>query len=811
MTNSSTTFEQYKKLMEPHWKEELVQPAVLLNKSNFFFKKHYEDFALNCLFLNLLDFQIYLVEEVKNNKFFEKSTHNNSEFNNFHFNCPIYDDNYIFRTSENIRYTQNNFFSDVKALKNSKKIQANLLKLFEENPILGYYFWNVTFSNMFGGFFSYKFCNDAKDFLLLFQDNEKAFLQGSLAFIRHNYYFQILFMKSFFVYYQKADNYIQKIQISLMKSIQKLTIQQLEILEIIIDKYPQAFLNEIIIKSIRQWKYSPLFSPTKILFNDEGKCIIIDSLEEIFINDKNHEANIKIFFKPISEAIKLKMTSNEIHLDHLIVNLFYLYPITFLDILIITKIVDNPTSALFFKKNLEHFNSCNIFSKAFYYSFIKRSDLVDIPEKEELDLDMTLVKKWENYQVDCISHNKNPLEFIYNGKLNEDELPFAKVAIMISYNNWKYLDEIKNFLKRETKAFIPFKEIINAQSDFIEILTNHYSSIFFVATDDFISDIKSVYIKNFINVFTKLFSHSFDDEEKYLSEILLLERNIESTKQQQLIEQFNDQITEYKRRSKEEFKKSIEKIKIFIKSDLSTKFNTIFNSNNCEIEIQNEFSYIKKVFRTDYFDNQPPISGMPVIDKLEEACFNQVLKFLKFFVRSNLICEYNKHTIPVHISNETIAMIDLNEIQEELLQRYSFSGIFDYISNFVILLQKQLEYAHSSNNFVGQVFVAVPEINKLLSQFINGQNTPQLLSSLKVGDEVELARMIFGYSFKFRNINSNPQKMTNVFYGFLFAAFDEIKKLIKDVPNLHELYNQFELLLNSLNIDRKNANSESSI
>ena len=122
-----------------------------------------------------------------------------------------------------------------------------------------------------------------------------------------------------------------------------------------------------------------------------------------------------------------------------------------------------------------------------------------------------------------------------------------------------------------------------------------------------------------------------------------------------------------------------------------------------------------------------------------------------------------------------------------------------------------MEYAHSSNNFVGQVFVAVPEINKLLSQFINGQNTPQLLSSLKVGDEVELARMIFGYSFKFRNINSNPQKMTNVFYGFLFGAFDEIKKLIKDVPNLHELYNQFELLLNSLNIDRKNANSESSI
>lgn len=437
MTQSPKTFDDFKKEMQNHWKDEIVPPTDLIKKSEKFYIKHVQDYSINCLFIELLDFQIQLSEEQEN----------------FPFIYPVQEEN-NFAISRNLEeksktISKKNFLDCVDSLIIKDEFKNNLITFLNDNPNFDYYFWNVTFPNIFVGFISSEYCTKAALFLNYFQNDKEIFSKGVLSFITHNYYFKDSFMKSFFINSQNSDlNFEKNIQNSLIKAVQKLTIQQLDTLEILIDKYPEKamemFLEKIIIDNIKFWKYSPLYSPSKI--NGKKERDFLQYIDNQLKKDENHKEKLQDLLNPVFDAIKSKITINEIKIGRIIFDEIHRFAFTFLDILIIQKVTNFQEYAVQMGSLLtDKFDNRFLFKKAFYYIIFSKTESRPIDMRQEVEIpdkikfDVAYFNKWNKFKEDKERNNKNPLEVFYkeeeHNELLEKDPQLALTGIASSYYN----------------------------------------------------------------------------------------------------------------------------------------------------------------------------------------------------------------------------------------------------------------------------------------------------------------------------------------------------------------------------------------
>ena len=264
--------------MEKVWKKEIIDAKDLLQTSQNLFQDNLLNYSINCLFIELLDFQIYLHDSNKFSEFFKNKDSDKKDFLFPLF--PLYDENYIYR---NGYISIGTFKSNVLSI-SQNRLHDKIIEFLDLNSSLEYYFWNVTFPHMFNEFICYENCKSAKNFLDRIEKYEQHFLHGASSFIRHNYLFQNTFMNLFFVYSQESGELSDHIKKALIRSIDKLTIQQLQILNKLKEtkERKEFIIKDIIIRSLKLWKYSSLYSTTKIIFNSEGENNLIETIEAKF-------------------------------------------------------------------------------------------------------------------------------------------------------------------------------------------------------------------------------------------------------------------------------------------------------------------------------------------------------------------------------------------------------------------------------------------------------------------------------------------------------------------------------------------------
>lgn len=758
-------FEWYVDQMKQHYKEEIINAKDLLNKSSHFFENQVYDYSIHCLFMEFLDFQIYFKGRIDeaDQLFFKEQ--NKADIINSLSILPFYNKNYIYH---NNTFNQSFFCNCKDRIINSiSGLQKKIITFLKQNPCFNYYFWNVTFPNMFCHFITEELCKQAKTLLLALLDDEEFFSQGASSFIRHNYYFQDFLMKLFFINSQNYSDPIKCYKKSLKKSIEKLTIHQLDILETFNTKYPtkckEFFINEIIIKGINLWKYSPLYSPSKNLFDNSGECNLLNELNKYFAV----EDNISKFFDSIFKKVKLRITSNNIVIHNLILNTGIKHVATFLDILILAKII-GPTERQqpIVEKYIDKFDPCYFLTKGFIYTqcdnFLRGKEYVESkqPTLHQPSFDQNIVKNWNNYVDECKTHNKLPLEFIsdeqqLNNFIEIHGQEMANVGVQTSYYKLKFLNDVDNFLRDKDIALIPFKAYIESTKHFIQLHSIYYSYTFPFKYENLAKNIKNLYV-NFYK--------------SYFSRLLLTD-----------ITSINEEETNFK------------KIENEIIVELENNFNNIFNTNDGSINnIINEYSRIKTSICSKYYTINNDSYNYSDQDK---KSLNLYPTFLSYITRSQLIITYEDHPLKIEDSNISIFMNSETEIQD--LNKYNSSGIFNYIYYTIktfIDMKDQIR--------LGQFFAFISEMRLLLPQFIEGSNSKYFIEFFGYKNLIEFTRSIFFYSFKFPQFDkisdSQSQNLANMLFMLLRYSFTEIKKLMDDIPDLSVFYDQIKYLMINL-------------
>lgn len=762
-------FKWYVDEMKKHYKEEIINAKDLLNTSSKFFENHVYDYSIHCLFIEFLDFQIYFKGRVDeaDQQFFNEQ--NKSDINLLINSLPVlpfYNKNYVYH---NNMFNQSYFCNSKEKIINSTTgLQKKIIEFLEKNSCFSYYFWNITFPNIFCHFISDEFCKQAKILLLALLDNEVFFSQGASSFIRHSYYFQDFLMKLFFINSQNCSDPIKCFKKSLKKSIEKLTIHQLDILETFNDKYPEKckkfFIDEIIKKGINLWMYSPLYSPSKNLFNDSGECNLLNELDKYF----EVEDNVNKFFDSIFKKVKLRITSNSIVIHNLILDSGIKHVVTFLDILIIAKII-GPTERQkpIVKKYIDEFKPGYFLKKAFIYTqcdtFLRNLDTSNdskYPTLHKTSFDQNIVKNWNNYVDECKAHNKLPLEFIsdeqqLNNFIEIHGQEMANVGVQLSYYKLEYLNNVDVFLRDKDIALIPFKANIESMKHFIQLYSIYYSTTFPFKYDNLAKEIKNIYITFYKSYFSKLLITDMTSINKKDSKFKAIKKDI-------IVE-------------------------------LENNFNNIFNANDESINnIINEYSSIKTSICSKYYRINNASYNFTGQDKKSLSLYPT---FLSYLTRSQLIIAYDDHPLKIEDSNISIGMdIDI-DIQD--FKNYNSSGIFNYIFYTIktfIGMKDQIR--------LGQFFAFISEMRLLLPQFIEGSNSKYLRELLGLENNIELTRLIFFYSIRFPQFEeiSDPesQNMVNMLFMLIRYSFAEIKKLMADIPGLFDFYDQIKYLMSNL-------------
>lgn len=814
MSQSPKTFEDFKKEMKTHWEEEIIAPSSLLGKSANFFIKHIQDYSINCLFIELLDLQIHLSEKHKN----------------FAFIFPIQEENNfaIFRRPEEAKINSINkskFLECVNSLVDQDSTKEKLNTFLKDHPEFDYYFWNVTFPNIFLGFISEEYCTKAASFLNYFQNDKEIFSTGVSSFITHNYYFQDSFMKSFFIYSQNSDiNFEKSIQNSLEKAVQKLTIQQLNALEILIDKYPEeamkTFLDKIIIGSIKLWKYSPLFSPSQI--NGDGEHDLLNYIDTQFKKDANHEENLKNLLNPVFKAVKSKITINKIEIKRIIFNVTHKFALTFLDILILQKVADFKLYTAQMGPLFDKFNDNYLFKKAFYYIIVDKTEgqpedmrnEVKIPDK--IKFDIAYVNQWSKFKEDKEKHNKNPLEVFYKeeelNKLLKKDPQLALTGIASSYYEWLSYRKTKDMLKKESRALIPLKAILESQKSYMEIISTYYSFTFPISHDDFANNLKGLFRDVMRNVILKYVKKKFARSNQYTMSIkanyATLRQKTEANKKKETkettkeIAKINDNIDKLKSSRKTTLEQIVTDFNERLTNEFSQNFDTYFNNKN---GAENLYTFTVDMLTYLYRNYMDPTSVASLTNY--RPSFDKYIEFMRYLSRAYLISSYNDAKVNIVKSTSPIDVTDYEMITNDSFLPYASSGIFNYISAFV----ESLESSEKDSKIpIGQIFAVVPVINKFLKQFVDSQSTAAFMLVNNIPEEKDLAKLIFGYTFKFYTIKKKDdadesstddyEKTTTNFVNFLLTALNELCTFKDRFPYFQELNNEFEFLKENLPI-----------
>lgn len=800
MDKIPTTFEEYKKEMKNHWEEEIISPGQQHKKFVDFFKNQLNDYTINCLFLELSDLQIYLSEQIKENnfnfnEFFQKNNQKVSNINNFPFVYPFQDGSYILKNS----YRPSFIKSDIQLLIKTAAPKVNLVDFIKSNPHFGYYFWNVTFPNIFCGFISHEYCKKAVKFLNLFENERELYLEGVASFINHNYYFQDSFLKSFFLNSQNEsenENAIfEDIQAALKKAVQRLTIQQLDILEKIIDNYPEEartlFLNDIIIRSIKLWEYSPLCSPLKIFSEKKGKNKLISDLQEQFANN---EKELDKFLVPIFESIKSKVTFNDIHLKRLIFNDSHEFTITFLDILIITKVVANDEHTKTYAKFLNNFNNRYFLTKAYRYiqvqtNFKKNFDL--LPKIKRPDFDLNLIESWKKYKILCQQHNKNPLKVFYDESefqsFNEQNPQLAHVGIALSYYDWYASDKTEKVLKMESSALIPLKSINNAQLNFFEIFSHRIALLHPMQNGNFLDNIKDLYINSFKALFSKYLINLFKSNLPNSSLINDYKKKLVKEKRESNKKKIERKINDLIKESNDLFISVLTESENETSQRMKNNFDYLFNHKDSVERISEDFQTELRRFHAEYLHS----NSNTCVGTSNKKSFILLLKYLKYFTRAYLIIAYDEKQMDTKAPNKC-EIPKSNDDMVDSFDMYSASGIFNYINLLMVAYDKE-DFQKTNKAAIGQIFAAVPVLIKYFSPFVVGSNALSFCIRNNIDEPKDIIMLILRYTFDY-NEEVTPEDRINQLRLLLFTAYNVLISFNDSIPFFSQLRQEFEFL-----------------
>lgn len=706
-------YQELKAKLQNYWKEDTVSSETVLKNFYHFFENNHKQSSYEMLFMNLLDLQCHyqkLFASKDPNLTFQKLFGKNEH--TFPFIIPFFNQNFIqnpLGKQVNDQYIQNVIYS----LLNDPNTHDRLKDFLSNNSHMSYYFWNITFPNIFGGFVFFEYCQEAETFLSAFQNEPSIYVPGFFSFIKHNYGFRNSFMENFFMEVQKLvspDH--EQLKVGLQQAFKTaaryLSSSQLSLFKKIIAKYPKEteveFYERIISNSLKFWHYSELFYPNNFLFDSAERCPFLQHLESL----ENKTEFIQPFFTIIEQ---MNETYGETHLVDVFVISQDPLLLTFLDILILSKVTQLPNSPVqsYLDKD-QVFNPRYILTKGFRCCYFHRNKKIKPPsptrEEPTLEpLDPCIVAQWNKHVERCKLHNEFPLAPVYENIIDidlSDSVLYAGLAIT-DYNhnlNEYYETDIKGRLHN----LIPFKQYLRAQNALCHMTSLYWASqCLSIGEPDFdITVDNEIYCRFLSNLLKNLPKHFYSSQNKKIKQefVASLQDNIYHA----LIQ--NDQLNSSYRSDK----------------------NRAYNLSHCYTEILARIT--KKSIKED---RDVIIEFKKYYDYLEELCRGEILCTYRFYKTTisitgethqlneleHSITNLTKSLVAPDLDNDDFDDSELTEQELEFCNNMNSQGLFEYIFGFIKAIETPQFYKDSTVP-LGSIFIGIPVIIKMLDQLFVG-------------------------------------------------------------------------------------------
>lgn len=777
-------FNSIKKEMENVWMNDPINRTELDNNLSRFFINLYEDYSQNCLLIRLLQFQCQ---------------------------CNTIGSSFIVPFYHSRKFT--NIDRIVNALKNSEDTQK-LINFFKrcKNPLINYYFWNITFPNIFGSFFSQEFCEAAFTFLTKFKDDVHIFSKGVISFINHNYLFQNSFLNTFYTLLNRPyknkeepqfygwceynqDRFDNIILIALIEASKQLNSHQIMALNMFIDKYQEEaeklIFSDIIIDSLKNiWPYSSYFLPTEM----------ISDVNEKYINNQQSFTNYQSLLQNFFKEVKSLTAKNEFKMSEL-VSMKESFIITNLDLIIIYAIIGEKIST----------NYPNIQEDSQTLIQIKDNLLVDFmldrcfkyyrldiifphsikPKIQKTKCSESIIQEWQRHEEECKLRNENPLSVIFNNEPIDENVAFY--GLYTSYQQRKSLQDYKTELTQKMGKLIPLQKSVEFQNSMIEMSFLRLTRL--MDSTEFPDSLIMLYINHIKSL---LFTFSM--------EYLISDRELVPLYKTVFEETFNNQYqSDLLLRIKDfTFKKDPSSILIDFSqkffSDLKIKLiGSIPDDMNLNGKNKQEISSAlkKKALRS----TDPKSFSLEMIRKIEFALT------INHFLNNPQKFEINSSYV-----NDTIDFSELKSTFDGLDDK----GVFSYIG--AVCYRLYSEYKTSSNLNIGVFLDSVPNILKMISQFFFKNEIgilnvhPSINASNKVNQIDSFVDCVFEYSLssdkltRYKNlINECKNEKINVLTFYIKAVeyvsvFINENKFNESFSSIHKIIQQIDELRSYLPI-----------
>lgn len=755
-------FLSMKEKMENDWKTDPINEEELDQHFSGFFLKQYENFTQNSLLIWSLQFQ------------------NQCKKIGSPFIVP-----YLRQRNYNLALSFDKFIED----QNIEKFTN-----FFTDPIMTYYFWNITFPNIFGSFFSSEFCKDALTFLTKFINSKDIYSVGVISFINHNILFQSTLLNvfytllnqqctdkndsdvSFYKWCQYDQDQIENIfQIALTEALQQLDSHQIEALNTLFDKYPQKakehIFSDIILYNLKYvWPYSSYFLPNAML----------DSITENYTNNNQPLEDRIAFLDKIIPIAKGLTSKADCHLSYFVsspafinvtnLDLIFIYSLCSKNIFSRYPNIHSDSEQLKQKSGqelIEFMLSRSFKYHRIEYTIIHSIQLKSIPKIKDQEIE----NEWMKHEEQCKHRNEHPLAVIFNDQPIDKKL--AYYGLHKAYHKRINLQEYKDKMANKLGCLIPIQTAMKMQDSMIEMSTIGLSKLIpFDSIPGSLQNLYANYVKNYLFAFVKenLEVKSESDE--------LFDKVYEKV--------FNDQI-------QVELTSKIENIKDFAIGKKASSFLFELYSSFFTM-VQEKFvdslPEDKKNKATFY-------KGLSIRSTLDSKSFEYAFCFIRK-IEYPLIVGYFLNA-PQKFSDEPdntfLDGLDFSEYQRIFDTLDSF-GVFSYIESVCYNLFKEFksDEEKSEVNF-GKLFVSIPTILEMVDQFFYKQNNcvkihPYIKPSFmdfedKTAQNHEFVQLIFKYANSNKNMTVYSDLIKQYDEG-LINAIDFYVKLVNSAYDFFE-------------------------
>lgn len=661
------------------WKEETRSPAQQKNTLFSLFRTLHLNITKKLICLEIFDIHEIILKH-------------SSTFNVTQNQYPIL----FFPIFQELRGKLFNFMDYLKRIHNIKddSIKAAIIPKLNsllQNEDYNFYFWNSTFPNIFGGFIGEEYRERAANLLLALEDNDTYFKQGIISFIKHNYNFQKHFLNNFYMFLRESNgNQVDLIGIvknSLLQSMKTLGTHQLKMLTKLRDKFQNegmnAFLHEVIIDSMKYWRYSPFFTSQDQFFKSSR-------FQEFF--QQIQSLDLTFIFDQIDQ-IQSKMRV-PFHINDAIMNDQDQFNLTVLDIIIVYLINGQQFALNGYQTQVTEINQLkkeHILTEGFRYYLISLTAGEELQyQKEDFPIlnDESLTQRWTHYNQYCVAERKSPMSFVFESNPEElnNDFRFAYYCLCKKVKERRESLTVQKILKPKIATLISVQDYMSTLDYLLSIRSLHFINSFMIINtkEQCLEHIYSLYPTHFLHTFKcyfvkELIKPSESDEEikNKLNSIIL--KNFTNIMKAQKIQEYyfdlsgNQHQNDNNKRDQFESDLSIldfYEISFFIKYYSTTSISFDLHRNASKFQ-QNENLYT-------FFENN--------------SCLNYIYSFIESFFGS-MINQYQSNK-SIHIDS----LIQSANTLHYLLKQFITNG------SVFILSSNKFYQSFSYDGFVQNIF-----------------------------------------------------------------------------------------------------------